>query len=105
MILFPLLAAMSAATAAAPACPATPDSAASLCRALAASDAQNDPDVVFEAGHVAEAEGDKANAREHWQRAVAADPASTSGQAAKQALAMLDVPLSVSTTPSAKAAQ
>ena len=232
MILFPLLAAMSAATAAAPACPATPDSAASLCRALAASDAQkfaeaaaefekaaatspandprtqrllaaagnmwiaadqpgkaalaldralagtglmadqrglalldraraaeaqgdpkaarrfvtqaqqsaaedpftwyfsaalaireadlptarlainralalapNDPDVLFEAGHVAEAEGDKAKAREHWQRAVAADPASTSGQAAKQALAMLDVPLSVSTTPSAKAAQ
>ena len=232
MILFPLLAAMSAATAAAPACPATPDSAASLCRALAASDAQkfaeaaaefekaaatspandprtqrllaaagnmwiaadqpgkaalaldralagtglladqrglalldraraaeaqgdlkaarrfvtqaqqsaaedpftwyfsaalaireadlptarlainralaiapNDPDVLFEAGHVAEAEGDKAKARDYWQRAVAADPAGTSGQAAKRALAMLEVPLSVSTAPPAKAAQ
>ena len=232
MILFPLLAAISAATAAAPACPATPDSAASLCRALAASDAQkfaeaaaefekaaatspandprtqrllaaagnmwiaanqpgkaalaldralagtglmadqrglalldraraaeaqgdlkaarrfvtqaqqsaaedpftwyfsaalaireadlptarlainralalapNDPDVLFEAGHVAEAEGDKAKARDYWQRAVAADPAGTSGQAAKRALAMLEVPLSVSTAPPAKAAQ
>ena len=232
MILFPLLAAMSAATAAAPACHASSDSAASLCRALAASDAQkfaeaaaefekaaatspandprtqrllaaagnmwiaadqpgkaalaldralagtglladqrglalldraraaeaqgdlkaarrfvtqaqqsaaedpftwyfsaalaireadlptarlainralalapNDPDVLFEAGHVAEAEGDKAKARDYWQRAVAADPAGTSGQAAKRALAMLEVPLSVSTAPPAKAAQ
>lgn len=231
MILFPLLAALSAATAAAPACPPSPDSAASLCRALAASDAEkfaeaaaefekaaatspagdprtqrmlaaagnmwiaadqpgkaalaldralagtglqadqrglalidraraaeaqgdlkaarrfvteaqqsaaedpftwyfsaalaireadlptarlainralalapDDPDVLFEAGHVADAEGDKAKARDYWQRAVAADPAGPSGQAARQALAMLDVPLSVRTAAPAKAA-
>ena len=65
--------------------------------------APNDVDVLFEAGHVADAEGDKAKARDYWQRAVAADPASTSGRAAKQALAMGDVPLSVSTNPPAPA--
>ena len=57
--------------------------------------APNDVDVLFEAGHVADAEGDKAKARDYWQRAIAADPDSASGRSAKQALAMLDVPLSV----------
>ena len=65
-------------------------------RALAL--APNDPDVLFEAGHVAEAEGDKAKARDHWQRAMTADPDGKTGLAAKQALAMLDVPLTVGTT-------
>lgn len=65
--------------------------------------APTDPDVLFEAGHVAEAEGDKAKARDYWQRALTADPASTSGQAAKRALAMSDVPLTVSTSAAATA--
>ena len=62
-------------------------------RALAL--APNDPDVLFEAGHVAQAEGDKAKAREHWQKAIAADPKGKTGLVARQALAMLDVPLTV----------
>lgn len=65
-----------------------PTARTAINRAL--SIAPNDPDVLFEAGHVAEAEGDKAGARDYWQRALAADPAGTSGQAAKRALAMTD---------------
>lgn len=65
--------------------------------------APNDPDVLFEAGHVAEAEGDMAKARDYWQRALAADPAGTSGEAAKRALAMTEVPLTISTAAPADA--
>ena len=55
----------------------------------------NDPTVLFEAGHVFQFAGDEAKAREYWARAAAADPKGKSGDAARRALAMLDVPLTV----------
>jgi tetratricopeptide (TPR) repeat protein len=55
----------------------------------------NDPTILFEAGHVHHFAGDDTKAREFWTRAVTADPNGQSGQAAKRALAMLDVPLTV----------
>ena len=73
-----------------------PTAKAAINRALAL--APSDVDVLFEAGHVAEAEGDVAKARDYWQRAIAASPDSASGRAAKQALAMLDVPIAVATS-------
>ena len=54
-----------------------------------------DPTVLFEAGHVFHFAGDDAKARDYWTRAVAADPKGKSGDAARRALAMLDVPLTV----------
>ena len=58
--------------------------------------AKDDPAILFEAGHVAAAEGDKQGARAYWQKALDADPGGATGLAAKQALAMVDVPLTVS---------
>jgi tetratricopeptide (TPR) repeat protein len=55
----------------------------------------NDPTVLFEAGHVFQFAGDDARARSYWSRAAAADPKGKSGDAARRALAMLDVPLKV----------
>lgn len=55
----------------------------------------NDPTVLFEAGHVFQFAGDEAKARDYWARAAAADPKGKSGDAARRALAMLDVPLTV----------
>jgi tetratricopeptide (TPR) repeat protein len=55
----------------------------------------NDPTVLFEAGHVFQFAGDDARARDYWSRAAAADPKGKSGDAARRALAMLDVPLKV----------
>ncbi len=55
----------------------------------------NDPTVLFEAGHVFHFAGEDAKAREYWTRALAVDPSGPNGQAAKRALAMLDVPLTV----------
>ncbi len=55
----------------------------------------NDPSALFEAGHVYQAAGEESRAREYWARAIAADPSGPSGQAAKRALAMLTVPLTV----------
>jgi tetratricopeptide (TPR) repeat protein len=54
-----------------------------------------DPTVLFEAGHVFQFAGDDAKAREYWSRASAADPKGKSGDAARRALAILDVPLTV----------
>lgn len=54
-----------------------------------------DPTVLFEAGHVFHFAGDEAKARDYWARAAAADPKGKSGDAARRALAMLDVPLTV----------
>ncbi len=62
-------------------------------RALAM--APNDPSVLFEAGHVYQAAGEDAKARDYWTRAAAADPNGPSGNAARRALGMLDVPLTV----------
>ena len=55
----------------------------------------NDPTILFEAGHVFQFAGDDARARDFWSRAAAADPKGKSGDAARRALAMLDVPLTV----------
>ena len=55
----------------------------------------NDPTVLFEAGHVFQFAGDDAKARDYWTRAAAVDPKGKSGDAARRALAMLDVPLTV----------
>lgn len=62
-------------------------------RALAM--APDDATVLFEAGHVHQAAGEDAKARDYWTRAAAADPNGPSGQAARRALGMLDVPLTV----------
>ena len=62
-------------------------------RALAL--APNDPTVLFEAGHVAHFVGDVARAREYWTRSAAADPDNASGKAAKAALALLPVPVTM----------
>ncbi|WP_156930297.1 tetratricopeptide repeat protein [Sphingomonas jaspsi] len=51
--------------------------------------------VLFEAGHVSKAAGDDKEARNYWEKAVAADPAGSTGAAARDALSMLDVPLTV----------
>lgn len=55
----------------------------------------NDPTVLFEAGHVYQAAGEDSKARDYWTRAAAADPKGPSGNAARRALGMLDVPLTV----------
>lgn len=55
----------------------------------------NDPTILFEAGHVFQFAGEDARARDYWTRAVAADPKGKSGDAARRALAMMDVPLTV----------
>ena len=54
-----------------------------------------DPALLFEAGHVFQLAGDDAKARDYWIRAAAADPRGKSGDAARRALAMMDVPLTV----------
>jgi tetratricopeptide (TPR) repeat protein len=54
-----------------------------------------DPTLLFEAGHVYEFAGDDAQARDYWSRAAAADPKGKQGDAARRALAMMDVPLKV----------
>lgn len=58
----------------------------------------NDPTVLFEAGHVFQFAGDDAKARDYWTRAAAADPKGKSGDAARRALAMMNVPLTVTNT-------
>jgi tetratricopeptide (TPR) repeat protein len=55
----------------------------------------NDPTILFEAGHVYEFAGEDDKARDYWTRASAADPKGKSGEAARRALAMMDVPLTV----------
>ena len=55
----------------------------------------SDATVLFEAGHVYQAAGEDSKARDYWTRAAAADPKGPSGQAARRALGMLDVPLTV----------
>jgi len=50
------------------------------------------PTILFEAGHVYHFAGEEAAARSYWSRAASADPDGKSGQAAKQALELLDRP-------------
>jgi tetratricopeptide (TPR) repeat protein len=52
----------------------------------------NNPTILFEAGHVYHFAGELAAARDYWSRASAADPKGKSGQAAREALAMLPAP-------------
>lgn len=70
-----------------------PTAQSAIARALRM--APDSPEIMFEAGHVAQAAGDPKTAREHWQRAMAADPKGKAGQSARDALAMLDVPITV----------
>ncbi len=70
-----------------------PSARVAINRALAA--APGDPTILFEAGHVYQAAGEDSQARDYWTRAVAADPNGPSGQAAKRALGMMTVPLTV----------
>jgi tetratricopeptide (TPR) repeat protein len=70
-----------------------------IARALAL--APDSAEILFEAGHVAQAEGDAAKARDYWQRAIAADPTGKTARSAAEALRLVDVPLTVSTQPKA----
>jgi len=65
----------------------------SINRALAM--APTSAEVLFEAGHIAKAGGEDAQARDYWTRAIAADPNGPTAKAARQALAMTDAPLTV----------
>jgi tetratricopeptide (TPR) repeat protein len=66
---------------------------ASINRALAL--APDSAEVLFEAGHIAEAGGEDAQARDYWSRAIKADPNGPAGKAAREALAMTNVPFTV----------
>jgi tetratricopeptide (TPR) repeat protein len=57
--------------------------------------APSDATILFEAGHVAHFAGDDVKAREYWNRAVAADSRGPMGKAARDALALIPVPLTV----------
>jgi tetratricopeptide (TPR) repeat protein len=70
-----------------------PAAKASINRALAM--APGSAEVLFEAGHIAEAGGEDSQARDYWTRAIAADPNGLAGKAAREALAMTDAPLTV----------
>lgn len=70
-----------------------PAAKASINRALAM--VPDSAEVLFEAGHIAKAGGEDAQARDYWTRAMAADPNGPTGKAARQALAMTEAPLTV----------
>ena len=66
---------------------------ASIGRALKL--APSDPTILFEAGHVAHFVGEEAKARYYWERAASLDAGGETGKAARDALAMLPVPATV----------
>ena len=70
-----------------------PAAKSAINRALAM--APDSAEVLFEAGHIAKAANEDAQARDYWNRAVAADPNGPTGKAAREALAMTDAPLTV----------
>ncbi|QDP19420.1 tetratricopeptide repeat protein [Sphingomonas xanthus] len=70
-----------------------PTAKAAINRALAM--APDSPEILFEAGHVAQAAGEEAAARDYWQKTMTADPNGASGKAARAALAMTAAPLTV----------
>jgi tetratricopeptide (TPR) repeat protein len=70
-----------------------PAAKSSINRALAM--APDSAEILFEAGHIAQAGGEDAQARDYWAKAIAADPNGPTGKAARQALAMTDAPLTV----------
>ncbi|HEX5258146.1 MAG TPA: hypothetical protein VFW35_05125 [Sphingomicrobium sp.] len=53
--------------------------------------APSDPTILFEAGHVADLEGDDDRARSYWMRAAGSDPDGEIGKAAAKAVEMLGV--------------
>ena len=53
--------------------------------------APSDPVILFEAGHVADFNGDDEAARNYWRRAAASDPTGPAGKAAAKAAEMLGV--------------
>ena len=61
--------------------------------------APSDPTILFEAGHVMHFAGDDTKAREYWMRAAGSDANGPAGKAARDALALLPVPITVKTTP------
>ena len=70
-----------------------PTAKSSINRALAM--VPGSAEVLFEAGHVAKASGEDAQARDYWTKAAAADPKGPAGKAAREALGMTDAPLTV----------
>ena len=70
-----------------------PAAKSSINRALAM--VPDSAEVLFEAGHIAQASGEEAQARDYWNRAIKADPNGPTGKAARQALSMTDAPLTV----------
>jgi tetratricopeptide (TPR) repeat protein len=70
-----------------------PTAKSSINRALAM--VPDSAEVLFEAGHIAKAAGEDAQARDYWTKAAAADPKGAAGNAAREALAMTDAPLTV----------
>jgi tetratricopeptide (TPR) repeat protein len=65
--------------------------------------APSDPAILFEAGHVADFNGDDDAARSYWMRAAANDPNGPAGRAAAKAVEMLGVTPAVKAEPSAAA--
>jgi len=63
--------------------------------------APSDPTILFEAGHVAHFAGDEVGARSYWTRAAAADSDGPIGKAARDALKLLPVPLTIMEAPAA----
>jgi len=74
-----------------------PTAKLAISRALTLAPA--DPTILFEAGHVEGLAGEDAKARDYWTRAAAADPNGPAGSAAKRALGLIPVPLTVSGAP------
>jgi tetratricopeptide (TPR) repeat protein len=70
-----------------------PTAKTSINRALAM--APDSAEVLFEAGHIAEAAGENSRARDYWSQAMKADPNGPAGKAAREAMAMSDVPFTV----------
>ena len=70
-----------------------PQAKIAIGRALAL--APNDSTILFEAGHVAKLAGEDARARDYWAKSSAADPRGKSGDAARAALGLMPVPLTV----------
>src|SRR5437763_6619785 len=59
--------------------------------------APSDPAILFEAGHVADFNGDDDSARSYWMRAAGSDPDGPVGKAAAKAVEMLGVTPTVKT--------
>ena len=59
--------------------------------------APSDPAILFEAGHVADFNGDDEQARSYWMRAAGSDPNGPIGKAAAKAVEMLGVTPTVKT--------